>query len=487
MIFRFLIFSLFFCYSALSLEKILEDNLDVVDYCLIKHFNLSESHPKMYELYSKCSSRVASSPEKQRLRDVLLGQFMNKDFITMILNAYEGRSLSEDRLLMSYLVADFNKLDDIKGSFASRLVSRKMLLRHNNDVPHFSDSKKSLKFILKEKSFKFDDKSYTIKISTSTKPNISTVKSSDYYEIVSHALRNLMQLGNFSPVELTLSVKDNDSYSYLDPNYLLYQLYSMTSSNDDMNMVMLGDINSKGDYLRYGYLRSSLDGLQDSEKFVLVSEETKEQLLEVIKVEGLNILSERIFISPENLKDAIKIIESPSKYFGIADTFKVLMASIKQKSKRQAIIKTLDDLIVEDPRLLSAKVMKDVLTGKVTNRLSFASSYREFNWFFTVLDIDNTSPKLLSEIKSEIAKVKNIIHPEFRSMVAACDAIADDRLLLLKTPKPTKKTRGGTQLSKGGNNYRAISQRLYSKIREVRFKRDVLLDKQQVLELIFER
>ena len=38
-----------------------------------------------------------------------------------------------------------------------------------------------------------------------------------------------------------------------------------------------------------GYLRSALDGLSDGEKFVLVSEEAKEQLLEVIKVEGIKL------------------------------------------------------------------------------------------------------------------------------------------------------------------------------------------------------
>lgn len=486
MIFRFLVFGLFFCFTASSLEKILEDNLDVVDYCMIRHFNLGESHPKMDELYSKCSSRVDSSAEKQRLRDVLLGQFMNKDFITMILNSYEGRSLSENRLLMSYLVADFNDYEEFKVSFASRLVSRKMLLRHNNDVPHFSGSRKALNFRLRDLQFKYNDESYTIRISTGAKTNISTVKSSEYYEIVSHALRNLMQLGNFSPIELTLTSKSNNSYSYLDPNYLLFQIYTMTSTNDS-NMVMLGDVNSKGDYLRYGYLRSALDGLSDSEKFVLVSEEAKEQLLEVIKVEGIKTLSERIFISPKNLKDAAKIIDSPTKYHDFADTFKILISNIKHKSKWPGIIKTLDQLISENPRLLSAKVLKDVLTGKVTSRLSFASSYREFNWFFRVLDMDNTSAKLLTEIKSEIAKVKNKIHPEFRFMVQACDEIADDRLLLLKTPRPTARKKGGTQLSRGGNAYAAISQRLYKRIRELRLKRDILLDKQHVLESIFER
>ncbi|MCH2204568.1 MAG: hypothetical protein MK132_01670 [Lentisphaerales bacterium] len=487
--FQFFLLSFLFVNSGFSLERILVENLDVVDFCLMDHYNLEESHPSLQTYYERCENSVVASLTKRNLRDVLASKHMNEDFTKMILSAYQRRNLTEAKLLLSYLIADFNDYENYKDSFRSRLINFKKLLRHSNDVPHFFNTSKRISFVRNQLSFNYKGQIYTITIEPNSKRNISTVKSSGYFDILSHALRSLMQVGRFTPVDISLSRKENGApSSYLDPNYLLFKLHSMTRAEDSPDMAMLGDVDSQGNCIRYYYMRSSLDGLSKDEKYILVSREAKEQILEVVKIEGIEVLSEKIFIAPKSINDAFAIIDNPGKYLFMADTYKILMASIKQKSKWPGIIKALDRLLEKDPGFLSAEILKDVLTGKVKKQLSFASSFREFNLFFRLLDIDNNSTaQLVYEVKSEIAKVVNIIHPELRTLVRDCDEIADHRLKLFKNPRPSAVSKKGTTLSRGGSSYRTVSQQLYKKIREVRLKRDILLDKQNVLESIFDR
>jgi hypothetical protein len=487
MFFRVCLIVLFLSTSVFSLEDILEQNLDVVDCSFIEFFEFDDEHEQLATLRSTCETRIAASTKKNDLKSLLLKKHMNNDFFRYILRDYLRRDLSEARTILMYRVAEESELEDLQASYASRLVRRRTLLRRSNEVPHFEAKKKDINFTSSLRTFMWDGQEFDLKVTSAEKSNISIIKSSPYFDDLRHALHNLMSLGNFPAIEVSLSQKKNlERAQAFDPNFLFQQLYSMID-NEHYDCVMLGDIDSQGKYRKYGYLRHVINAPASVSKIIL-SPEAKGELLELIKIEGISVLSEKIFLSALDLKKATTLLETSDELEKSIELYKRSLKDIKYKAKWPKVMRAMDQILAKNPYFMSAEVLKDVLGGKVKKELSYASSYKEFNYAFRSMDEGYlTKSNDLSELMSEMLKVKKVIHPAFREMMNLSVEIAKDKLILNRTPRPAVSKKKGTRLSKGGNAWLSTSQRLYKNLRTVRQKRNVLLDQQKVIEEIFER
>ena len=475
--------------QSYALEKILEENLEVLEYCLIRHFDLSEETDQLSSYYESCRSSIPQSSAKKNLRDTLMDKYISDEgFLKYVLRDFlSRRHLADYQATLMYKVAEISKFDDLLNAYSNRLISRKSITRITNEVPHFNGGPQVFQFKTKEHAFVWDGESFEITILDSEKANISIISTMEYFDELRHGLHSLMLLGQLKAVTIGLKHTGKGSISSsIDPNYLLQQLYSMLKGRK-FSATMLGDIDSQGNYKRYGYFRDAFSCKGKSD-FLLVSKEATAQILELVKVETLKVAIENTFVSVPTLKVAVSTLEDLEKFKGASTQFKRAVSGIRSRSKWPAIIKSLEIILKKNPEFLSAEIVKKVLEGEVKPKLTFVSSYNEFNYFFRMLDEGYASTGgELNELKLEIQKIQKISHGDFSSMLAMCYEIASDKGALLKIPKPKKSTGKGTTLNKGGGKWRNINQRMYKNIRIARHMRDSMLDKQSVIEAIFKR
>ncbi|MCM8531672.1 MAG: hypothetical protein NE330_10965 [Lentisphaeraceae bacterium] len=485
----FFTFLFLFTIQSYALEKILEDNLDVLEYCLIKHFKLSEESAELSSYYESCHDSILLSSAKKDLRNTLMDSYISDEsFLKYVLRdyLYKERLLDYEATLM-YKVAELSKFEGLLSAYSDRLISKKSITRFDTEVPHFNGGNESLEFKITRHTFIWDGESFEITVADSEENHISTITTIKYFDELRHGLHSLMFLGRLQPVKIGLKHTGKGSISTsIDPNYLFQQLYSMIRGKK-FTLTMLGDIDSQGNYKSYGYLRYGYSCKDKSDLF-LVSDQCVDQLLELVKVETLQVVIKNTFLSASSLKGAIVTLEDLKAVEASKIEFKRAVRNINSRSKWPTLIKNLDIILKKNPSFLSALIVKKVLQGEVESKLTFKSSYNEFNLFFRMLDEGYaSSARELNDLQVEIKKIQKVSHSKFSSMLTMCDDIASDKLKLLKIPKPKPSTGKGTTLRKKASEWRNINQRMYKNIRIVRHLRDSMLDKQSVLETIFKR